>query len=127
MKRRLRGTGEAIEETNRVTRPLALAGSQGGLALSESSNRAQDRRALPGAGVGQGLGLHREPPRKTLARRVAYYGRPPQMAEFEWRRQCGLELAGSQGDDTLHLPSPTPTAGAGIAGSTLDGVGYSPE
>jgi hypothetical protein len=30
------------------------------------------------------------------------------VAEFEWWRERELELARAQGDDALHLPSPTP-------------------
>ncbi len=46
--------------------------------------------------------------RDTLAVCVTHYRRPPLVSEFEWWRDHQLELARAQGNDTLHLPSPTP-------------------
>jgi hypothetical protein len=45
---------------------------------------------------------------ETLAHCVRDLGRVPQVAEFEWWRERELELARAQGNDALHLPSPTP-------------------
>jgi Homing endonuclease associated repeat len=44
----------------------------------------------------------------TLARATAHYGRPPQVAEFAWWRECEFRVARAKGQDPLHLPSATP-------------------
>jgi len=54
--------------------------------------------------------------RETIAACVAYYGHVPQVAEFAWWRDRELEKAQAEGNDALHLPSATPTAGAGGRG-----------
>ncbi len=45
--------------------------------------------------------------RETLVRCAEHYGRPPLVAEFEWWRDRELELARAEGNDALHLPSPS--------------------
>jgi hypothetical protein len=39
---------------------------------------------------------------------VEHYKRPPLIAEFEWWRDRGLELARAQGNENVHLPSSSP-------------------
>ncbi|MDO9410080.1 hypothetical protein [Patulibacter sp.] len=43
-----------------------------------------------------------------MEKAVAEYGRPPQVAEYDWWRQRELALAKPKGDVTLHIPSPQP-------------------
>jgi len=63
-----------------------------------------------------------------LARCVAHYGRPTQVAEFDWWRERELELARAQGDDALHLPSSTPYRRRWKRWEhALRACGYSPE
>jgi hypothetical protein len=64
----------------------------------------------------------------TLAACVDYYRRPPLVSEFEWWRDHQLELAAAQGNDNLHLPSPTPYRKRwGTWEKALLHFGYTPE
>jgi hypothetical protein len=45
---------------------------------------------------------------QTLADAVAYWGRPPRVAEFDHWRERELELRRARGEEAPHLPSPHP-------------------
>jgi Homing endonuclease associated repeat len=59
---------------------------------------------------------------------VAYWGRPPRVAEFDHWRERELELAKARGDESYHLPSASPYRGRwGSWDGALLALGYAPE
>ena len=126
---RLRGTREAVIETNQVIKHFgSWRRVREALDIAETTSarkidaRFRDRR------LGKVWSYTEKTLRETLERCVAYYGRPPQVAEFEWWRDRELELARAQGDDTLHLPSAGPYRRRWKSWEkALRACGYSPE
>ncbi|MCA1700425.1 MAG: hypothetical protein LC790_16605 [Actinobacteria bacterium] len=45
---------------------------------------------------------------QTLTDAVAYWGRPPRVAEFDHWRERELEIRRARGEEAPHLPSPHP-------------------
>jgi len=109
VERRLRGTDEAIDETNQVIRHFgSWRRAREALDLSETTTARKIESRFRARRLGKVWRYTEDTLRETLERCVAHYGRPPQVAEFEWWRERELELARAQGDDALHLASPTP-------------------
>ncbi len=109
LERRLRGTDEAIEEINQVIRHFgSWRRVREALDLSETTSARKIDARFRARRLGKVWRYTEDTLRDTLERCVAHYGRPPQVAEFEWWRERELELARTQGNDALHLPSPTP-------------------
>jgi hypothetical protein len=127
--RRRRGTEEALEETNRIIRYFgSWRVAKEALDLSESSSVRKIEARFAARRLGKVWAYTEDTLRETLARCVAHYGRPPQVAEFEWWRQRELELARAQGDDALHLPGSGPYRRRWKSWEkALRACGYSPE
>jgi len=127
--RRRRGTEEALEETSRVIRHFSSwRVAKEALDLSESSSVRKIDARFAARRLGKVWAYTEDTLRETLERCVAHYGRPPQVAEFEWWRQRELELAGAQGDDALHLPGSGPYRRRWKSWEkALTACGYSPE
>jgi len=104
-----RGTHKAIEETNQVIRHFgSWRRAREALDLSQATSARKIDARFRARRLGKVWRYTEDTLRETLVRCVAHYGRPPQVAECEWWRERELELARAQGDDALHLPSPTP-------------------
>jgi hypothetical protein len=125
--RRLRGTDEALEEASRVIRHFGFwRRIREALDLSETTSARKIDARFRARRLGKVWRYTDDTLRETLARCVTHYGRPPQVAEFDWWRE--RELARAQGDDALHLPSSTPYRRRWKRWEhALRACGYSPE
>lgn len=109
VERRLRGTDEAIIETNQVIRHFqSWRHAREALDLSATTTPRKIEARFRFRRLGKVWRYTDDTLLETLERCTADYGRPPMLAEFEHWRERELELARSRGDDALHLPSPTP-------------------
>ena len=127
--RRLRGTDAALEETNRVIRHFgSWRRVREALDLAETTSARKIDARFRARRLDKVWRYTDDTLRETLAKCVAHYGRPPQVAEFDWWRERELELARAQGDDALHLPSSTPCRRRWKRWEhALRACGYSPE
>lgn len=127
--RELRDAGEDVEEFSRVVRHFgSWRRAKEALALSETTTVRKIEARFRFRRVGKVWRYTEQTLRETLADCVEHYGRPPMVAEFEWWRQRELELAAAQGNDAMHLPSPTPYRRQwGCWEDALRHFGYTPE
>jgi len=105
----LAGDGEALEPLSRIIKHFtSWRMASEALMLSEHHVAGEIQRRFRARRVGK-VWKYSEPTlRDTLRRCVDYYGRVPQVAEFEWWRQGLIDAAMAAGDDNFHLPSANP-------------------
>lgn len=105
----LRAAGEDIEPFSRLYRYFgSWRRAREALTLSETTTARKIEARFRARRVGKVWRYTDDTLRETVGRCVDYYGRVPMVSEFEWWRDRELELARAEGNDALHLPSPTP-------------------
>ena len=105
----LRASGQDIESFTRLSRHFgSWRRAKEALALSETTTARRIEARFRYRRVGKVWRYDEQMLGDTLKRCTEHYGRPPLVAEFEWWRDRELELARAEGNDALHLPSPTP-------------------
>lgn len=108
-RKELRGQDLELADINRIVRHFgSWRRAKEALTLSETTPVSRIEARFRARRLGKIWRYTDETLKETLARCVTDLGRVPQVAEFEWWRQRELELAEAQGNDALHLPSPTP-------------------
>ncbi len=101
--------GEHIESFTRVSRHFgSWRRAKEALDLSETTTARRIEARFRFRRMGKVWRYSEDVMRETLVRCAEHYGRPPLVAEFEWWRDRELELARAEGNDALHLPSPSP-------------------
>ncbi len=102
-------SGHEVESFTRLLRHFgAWRRAKEALALSETTSARRIEARFRHRRVGKVWRFTDDTLGETLARCVEHYGRPPMVSEFDWWRDRELELARAEGNDALHLPSPSP-------------------
>lgn len=105
----LTAAGHEVESFARLLRHFgSWRRAKEALALSETTTVRRIEARFRFRRVGKVWRFTEDTLRETMVRCVEYYGRPPMVSEFEWWRDRELELAQAEGNDALHLPSPSP-------------------
>lgn len=125
----LKEQGHELEEAGRIIRYFgSWRRAKEALELSTTTTARKIDARFRARRLGKVWRYTEETLRETMALCVEHYGRPPTIAEFEWWRERQLELAKAEGNDALHLPSPTPYRKRwGTWLKTLEACGYDPK
>lgn len=103
--------GEDLPEYNRIARHFggSWRRAKEALELSEVTSVRRIDARFRFRRVGKVWRYNDETLRETFLACADFYGgRAPPVAEFEHWRERELQLTAAQGNDALHLPSPTP-------------------
>lgn len=100
--------GEQLEPVSRITKRFdgSWYVARQALDLSEATSARKIEARFKARRRGKVWRYSEETLRQAMADCVESIGHVPQVAEYDWWRQCQIELALARGEE-LHLPSPT--------------------